>query len=1314
MGIAEFLKRKYLALRGRLYLYWYRVWARSSVEYVGRNWRDDDALPILVLFGFNPWKRQFYSNYFSNYRTAFVRGKASFYRVKRDLLRQVPRSEIGGFVGWGIKLPRPARRYASARLFGLIPIPTLRRISVFTIEDGFLRSMGGGLLHTRPASICIDSVGIYFNGERPSEVEKLLNTYDFNANPELMARAEAGLQLMRDARLTKYYDLDPYKSTLPFKTSGRYAILVVGQVEDDASIKKSKAVIKTNLGLIQQAREDHPDADIYFRPHPDYWVGIRKKKRKAEFDELCAVVPPEVSVYEMFNIVDEIYTISSLVGFEALVFGKKVSTFGVSFYSNWGLTNDAAKVSRRRRDRNLSLTELFAGVYLEYPKYIHPLGNVASSFEDIASYFIVEVLKHKDLFELNSNELFSRCKAHIGRMSAPMRLLDYLQGTGSAAAGDTAKILECIGDDLRLQDYAQISFLLISSSNYDALVAYTNQCLALLGENAERFCKDTRLLEVFLYSVTQALIKSNGRVISHTPDISRHIVNIPQQDENFIGIVRNYTKALSFNLQYREISILIDRLKFLHESPELYVHELHKTFHDHVRESQQCGFDRLQFRILAQVLHLKPSRSERDSDFRYRLRLRAAEEYLKGLDARYPSPVDAVFNRIQYGVVVEDKYSVLKLYEEFRALQEQLGGSLPVKTKPRRKKRTPSGYRVAEIIALLRYFIRCKELAAAWQVLDVLSNWIDDNTNTLLRLFLLRSEKRTKEFMALYQNAPAEFQRSEKPLGVYARVLREMGLFNRSRMVYQDLARMAKTVAKRASLETEIKKLAFCEESSRILGAVPQPKLPRGVIFLASQTCFNTLAMMVPSLVEAKRLGYAVVNLTEGMTAPEPTGLDFIDQFAGIIPLDLSFVTLGNEWEIDWSKKSIKADGINFYQGFYERLSTFCRRFHVDINMPFVEREFRQSLQRADTCLTVAKKIFSTLAERGIPFTFVSGNTHVTPFSVFRDFARHKNHPLMGFINCNVAYESYFSNLGSKFANTMCVTDMTLHPTIRAPFMAKKDGFESWFAANCDNPDYLEKASALINVNRVGSTDNTSELQIIEQLKELKRRGKKIVCAFGKVPVDLNVPYDGGPAHEDMADWLNHTIEVCGRNDDVYLLVKPHPHELRPEIALDLVEKLSDLITVDVAENVRVLGHKDINGHALAPYLDLAILYNGSSSLELTAQGIPVMMASHFGKHDYPVELMYPESREHYEQFLLELDYREPDATTRKKAAFLMCYLGTSDISTINQYSKRQLTNDNVGVPEWRAEKIAEFLRTGDPAMRNIARQMVEKLEMAR
>ena len=152
-----------------------------------------------------------------------------------------------------------------------------------------------------------------------------------------------------------------------------------------------------------------------------------------------------------------------------------------------------------------------------------------------------------------------------------------------------------------------------------------------------------------------------------------------------------------------------------------------------------------------------------------------------------------------------------------------------------------------------------------------------------------------------------------------------------------------------------------------------------------------------------------------------------------------------------------------------------------------------------------------------------------------------------------------------------------------------------------------------------------------------------------------------------------------------------------------------DLIEVDLPDNVRFLGHQDINVNALAPHLDLALLWNGSSSLELTAVGIPVLMASHFGNHDYPVDLIYPQSREQYHDYIKAGKFRKPSKELRNRAAFLISYLGTPDVSILNEYSYRQLTNDKVGIPRWRWDEINRFLEDGDPAMELVADRMTEK-----
>lgn len=1272
------------------------------IDFVGNNWKEGKELPIAVLFGFNPWKRQIISTYLNEYKTAFVLGNSSFSRVEKQFLSELTPGQEVVFVGWGNKMPWRA-------LFYIFTSHLLRRrnINKFTLEDGFLRSLGVGLVHSRPASICIDKAGIYFSANKPSELEGLLSDYDFSSAPEVIERAQKAINLMRLARLTKYYNLKPYPASQNFKKTNRYSILVVGQVEDDASIISGKSKITKNDKLVMQARADFPEADIYFRPHPDYWAGSRKGGRNSDhLKKICAIVPPKTSLYDLFEVVDHVYTITSLAGFEALVYGLKVTTFGAPFYSNWGLTDDRVKIGRRQR--KLSLEEIFACAYLIYPKYIHMESDELSSFEDTASYFIVEALKHEDIFSLEQNRLYQQAMQANEILSLPFDVMAYLHETKNFAAADTSLLMDMIASRFRLSDYPQISYLLSKTSNYDALVEYSNLCILYLSNNIEELILNTTLLERFFYALTLSLSNSNGRVINGLPNLNVWIFSLVANDENFSGIIKNYVRCLSCNLQYDVIDeFLRDAEIYSEASDKKRALNLHWSLQDVVENAMSFNISIGHYRSLCQVLLQKPTRSERNFSKRHQLTILAADQYISRLDKKYQTSINSVFNRVQYWALLDDAIQTAK---EFKGMLDVFGLDNILALVSGRKVHEFMR-RLPELHSLGQFFIKNGQFDLAEKIISIVSVGGSASQLSLLQLGLYKARRDRASFFECFDKLSPELKTNEKILGVYARFLREIGLFEKSRLCYSELASQAKTLAKRVSVETEIDKIEFCQQSSFILNSTPQPVLPKGVVFLASQTCFNTLAMMVPSLVELKKKGYAVVNLVEGMTEYQPTGLAFIDQFSGAIPLELAFPELRNEWVIDWPNGRVVSNGINFYQGFYERVSTYVRRFRVDINVPLANKSFMDNLARADSCLYVCNRIYSEFIQRGIPVSFVSGNSHVTPFSVFRDFARHKNHPLLNFINCNVAYESYFSNLGSKFANTMCVTDMTLFPNIRAPFMARKDQFDRWFDGNQHDQAIVEKAKALINVNRVGSSTNAKELEIIEFIKQQKALGKKIVCAFGKVPVDLNVPYDGGPAHSDMADWITHTVEVCGRSGNIILLVKPHPHELRPEIALDLVESFHDLIAVGVPDNVLLLGHKDINGHALAPYLDLAILYNGSSGLELTAQGIPVVMTSYFGRHDYPVDLNYPVSRMQYEEFLLSCNYPVPSDELRKKSAFLICYLGTDEISILNQYSLRQLTNDKIGVPRWRKEKIDQFLEHGDPKMAMIADRIVEKFE---
>jgi capsular polysaccharide export protein len=74
--------------------------------------------------------------------------------------------------------------------------------------------------------------------------------------------------------------------------------------------------------------------------------------------------------------------LTSLSGFDALLRGKSVTTYGLPFYAGWGLTTDKAVFPAScsaRRTRQLSLDELVAGALLRYPIYWdHDLKGVTT------------------------------------------------------------------------------------------------------------------------------------------------------------------------------------------------------------------------------------------------------------------------------------------------------------------------------------------------------------------------------------------------------------------------------------------------------------------------------------------------------------------------------------------------------------------------------------------------------------------------------------------------------------------------------------------------------------------------------------------------------------------------------------------------------------------------------------------------------------------------------------------------------------------------------------------------------------------------
>ncbi|MDX1941147.1 MAG: hypothetical protein SFU99_11380 [Saprospiraceae bacterium] len=316
-----------------------------------------NSKPTALMFRFNDWKTFMY-DYMPQYNCVFMplRNKVKNLNV-RHYIKEIEQYKNKTFFIWGYKEPE-----------GLVDYAKNNGIKYYRVEDGFLRSIKLGAERSVPISMCFDSKALYFDAREESDLEHILNNYDFDSNPELLKEAEECKKLIIDLELSKYNNVKkkPIEEIYGVKTKKR--ILVVGQVEDDASILYGCSKNMNNNDLVFAALLENPDAEIIYKPHPDVLFG--KREALSDINDVvpyCKVITEPLSLVDSFQTIDEVYTITSLSGFEALIRGITVTTFGCPFYSGWGLTND--KQPNERRKRKLTINEVFAGAYLLYPKY---------------------------------------------------------------------------------------------------------------------------------------------------------------------------------------------------------------------------------------------------------------------------------------------------------------------------------------------------------------------------------------------------------------------------------------------------------------------------------------------------------------------------------------------------------------------------------------------------------------------------------------------------------------------------------------------------------------------------------------------------------------------------------------------------------------------------------------------------------------------------------------------------------------------------------------------------------------------------------
>nr|WP_298096659.1 class I SAM-dependent methyltransferase [uncultured Shinella sp.] len=516
----------------------------------------------------------------------------------------------------------------------------------------------------------------------------------------------------------------------------------------------------------------------------------------------------------------------------------------------------------------------------------------------------------------------------------------------------------------------------------------------------------------------------------------------------------------------------------------------------------------------------------------------------------------------------------------------------------------------------------------------------------------------------------------------------------------------------------QIGEMEFAASTTKYLRMVPQPTEPKGVIFLAPRAVDQTTRFPLIVLLEMKRRGWAIIPLFEGTLPLDKTGNPKIDQFLGCFlgsgrlraEREKAFDPIEN-FNVEVETGHLRWDTIDLTHPLWEEAAVNRRRYNVDYTCPALVSNLSRLANLTRMTGVVLQTARRVMAELDLPLGFMVNFQARLPDVVVRLYCETHGDPEKFFcIHGTNGYQNYFANFSSPVSTRMAIRNMTATRVNRTASFPTPSEFETFFDEHRDEaPSILERVRDITKVRRSTSTltERPAEAEACrERIAAWRAEGGLVACAFGKVVCDSAVPFDGGPVHRNMAEWLNHTIDAV-RGSRTLLLIKPHPHELKNEIGAFLTEFFRDLITGDLPENVIYLGHNWFDMADMKDLIDVGTVYNGTTTIELGLLQIPGIVCSDFAPRDYPVGQIAPRDRAHYERMLRGEESVNVGDDVPLRAATWLHYMSGSYRIRDYRYHSRQITNKVVSPPYWFHDDVTAYLQHGDPNVEFLADQLL-------
>jgi hypothetical protein len=588
--------------------------------------------------------------------------------------------------------------------------------------------------------------------------------------------------------------------------------------------------------------------------------------------------------------------------------------------------------------------------------------------------------------------------------------------------------------------------------------------------------------------------------------------------------------------------------------------------------------------------------------------------------------------------------------------------------------------------------------------------------------------QRFEEAETLFKTLPDTLQRKHGAL-YYVNILQRQERFAEALSLLRDIH--GQTLANPSllnpvtnnSLIKRTGELEFLVETAEIYQSVPQPQNPKGVVLIAARNIDLMRRYPLMALLEFKRQGWAVIPMVGGLLPRELTGHAEIDILNGALTPSLRFTPEAaaampdlEDYEADPATGTLRWGDIDLSHSVWEDAAINRRRYNIDFSCPELQRYLGQLFHWTEAMCRMISYAHSQHLQTKRPTASISLFNCRLPDSMFRFFCEQQGDPDRFFyLHGANGYQNYFGNFKTNLSERYVLRNMTRTPQARSASFPLPENLKVYHQAKSNVlPAILKRFEDTTRIKR-STTENKplppEAIAANHKIAAWRAQGGKVVCAFGKVVCDSSVPYDGGPAHSSMKDWINHAIRAV-KGSNTLLLIKPHPHELNNQIATFLTEHFEDLLEEELGENVMVLGHRWYDIHDMKDLVDLGLIYNGTTSVELGLLGIPCLLASHFAPIDYPIGNAIAKDRAEFEAYLRFEKAVEVAPDIRERAAVWLEYMESKDFTLPYGYHARPITNKVLYPPWWIKEDLKRYQAGQDPVLTElVARALGQRPE---